>query len=186
MVVAGSTPSLQYPTSESLASGSQEALVEVEPAASSAGSSTESIRSLLLCAAQEYLSTLGDKLQFQALVGLERLLSPPSSCAPSLQFILEHPDHTTGSTSVTGSLSTPAPSSLHQPNWLIGNRVDITVTIYFSFSLAPALPHLSSPHHRQIHLVTSSPRHLVTSSPHHHVTLSPHHHVTSSPHHPST
>ena len=127
MVVAGSTPSLQYLTSESLASGGQEALMEEEPAAPSVGSSSESIWSSLLCAAHTYLKALGDKLQFRALVGLERILSPPSSRAPLLQFISEHPDHTTGSTSVTGSLSMLAPSSLHQPNCLVGNRVNIAI-----------------------------------------------------------
>ena len=128
-VVAGSTPSLQYPTSESLASSGQEALVEGQPAASSVGSSTESIWSSLLHAAHAYLKALGDELQFQALVGLEHILSPLSSHAPSLQFVLEHPDHTTGSTSATGSASTPAPSSLHQPNHLIGNRVNIAIQV---------------------------------------------------------
>ena len=127
MVVAGSTPSLQYLTSESLASSSQEALAEEEPAAPSVGSSSESIWSSLLCAAHTYLKALGDELQFRALVGLEHILSPPSSRAPLLQFISEHPDHTTRSTLVTSSLSTPAPSSLHQPNRLIGNRVDIAI-----------------------------------------------------------
>ena len=128
-VVAGSTPSLQYPTLESLASGGQEALAEEEPATPSVGSSSESIWSSLLHATHTYLEALGDKLQFQALVGLKRLLSPLSSGTPSLQFISEHPDHTTGSTSVTGSLSTPAPSSHHQPNHLVGNRVDIAIQV---------------------------------------------------------
>ena len=127
MVVAGSTPSLQYLTLESLASGGQEALMEEEPATPSVGSSSESIWSSLLRAAHTYLKALGDELQFQALVGLERILSPPSSRAPLLQFISEHPDHTTRSTSVTGSLSILASSSLHQPNCLVGNRVNIAI-----------------------------------------------------------
>ena len=54
---------------------------------------------------------------------------PPSSHAPSLEIHFEQPDHTTGSTSVTGSQSTPAPSSLHQPNRLVGNRVDIAIRV---------------------------------------------------------
>ena len=127
MLIGGSTPSLQYLTLESLASSSQEALVEEQSATSSVGSSSESIHSSLLQAAHAYLEALGDELQFHAQVGLEHILSPLTSHAPSLQFILEHPDHTTGSTSVTSSLSTPALSSLHQPNWLISNRVDIAI-----------------------------------------------------------
>ena len=128
-LIGGSTPSLQYLSSESLASSGQEALAEEQPAAPSVGSSTKSICSSLLCAAHAYLEALNDELQFHALVGLEQLLSPPSSHAPSLQFILEHLDHTTGSTSVTGSASTPAPSSLHQPNRLVSNRVNITIQV---------------------------------------------------------
>ena len=54
---------------------------------------------------------------------------PPSSRAPSLEIHFEQPDHTTGSTTATGSLSTPAPSSLHQPNRLVGNRVDIAIQV---------------------------------------------------------
>ena len=128
-VIAGSTPSLQYPSLESLASSSQEALVEEQPAAPLVGSSTKSIHSLLLHAAQAYLDTLSDELQFHALVGLEHILSPLLSHAPSLQFILEHLDHTIRSTSVTGSLSTLAPSSLHQPNWLVSNHINIAIWV---------------------------------------------------------
>ena len=129
MVVAGSTPSLQYPSSESLASSSPEALVEEQPVAPLVGSCTESIRSSLLHAAQAYLDALGDELQFHTLVGLKWILSPLPSCTLSLQFVSEHLDHTTGSTSVTGSLSMLAPSSLHQPNRLISNRVNITIQV---------------------------------------------------------
>ena len=127
-VVGGSTPSLQYPTLESLVYGDQEALVEVQ-LASSAGSSSESISSSLLHAAEAYLQGLDAKLRLQEVLRAVRQLSPPSSRAPSLEIHFEQPDHTTGSTSVTGSLSTPPPSSLHQPNRLVGNRVDIAIRV---------------------------------------------------------
>ena len=64
------TPSLQYLTSESLASGGPEALVEAQLAASSRDSSSESISSSLLRAAQAYLEALDDELHFHHLVGL--------------------------------------------------------------------------------------------------------------------
>ena len=127
-VVGGSTPSLQYPSSESLVYGNQEALAE-EQLAVSAGSSSESISSSLLHTAEAYLQGLDAHLQLQELLRAARQLSPPSSRAPSLEIHFEQPDHTTGSTSVTGSQSTPAPSSLHQPNRLIGNRVDIAIRV---------------------------------------------------------
>ena len=122
-VVGGSTPSLQYPTSESLVYGDQEALAEGQLAIPSVGSSSESIRSSLLCAAQAYLEVLDDKLHFHTLVGVLR--TPPSSCALLLKIHLEQPDHTTD----TSSASTPAPSSLHQPNRLVGNRVNIAIQV---------------------------------------------------------
>ena len=125
-VVGGSVPSLQYPTSESLVYGDQEALAEVQ-LAGSADSSSESISSSLLHAAEAYLQGLDAQLQLQELLRAARQLSPPSCRAPSLEIHFEQPDHTTGSTSATGSLSTPAPSSLHQPNRLVGNRVDIAI-----------------------------------------------------------
>ena len=128
MVVGGSTPSLQYPSSESLVYGNQEALAE-EQLAVSTGSSSESISSSLLHAAEAYLQGLDAQLQLQELLRAVQQLSPPSSHAPSLEIHFEQPDHTTGSTSATGSLSTLAPSSLHQPNWLVGNRVDITIRV---------------------------------------------------------
>ena len=127
-VVGGSTPSLQYPSSESLVYGDQEALAE-EQLAGSTDSSSESISSSLLHAAEAYLQGLDAQLRLQELLRAVRQLSPPSSCAPSLEILFEQPDHTTSSTSVTGSLSTPALSSLHQPNWLIGNRVDIAIRV---------------------------------------------------------
>ena len=127
-VVGGSTPSLQYLTSESLVYGDQEALAEVQPAGS-AGSSSKSISSSLLHAAEAYLQGLDAELQLQAVLRAVQQLSPLSSRAPSLEIHFEQLDHTTGSTSVTGSLSTPAPSSLHQPNRLVGNRVDIAIRV---------------------------------------------------------
>ena len=127
-VVGGSTPSLQYPTSESLVYGDQEALAEVQ-LAGSADSSSESISSSLLHAAEAYLQGLDAELRLQEVLRAARQLSPLSSRAPSLEIHFEQPDHTTGSTSVTGSLSTPAPSSLHQPNRLVGNRVDIAIRV---------------------------------------------------------
>ena len=128
MVVGGSTPSLQYLTSESLVYGNQEALAEGQ-LAGSVDSSSESISSSLLHAAEAYLQSLDNQLRLQEVLRAVRQLSPPSSRAPSLEIHFEQPDHTTGSTSVTGSLSTPAPSSLHQPNWLVGNRVDIAIQV---------------------------------------------------------
>ena len=127
-VVGGSTPSLQYPSSESLVYGDQEALVE-EQLASSTGSSSKSISSSLLHAAEAYLQGLDAQLQLQELLRAVCQLSPPSSRAPLLEIHFEQPDHTTGSTSVTSSLSMPAPSSLHQPNRLVGNRVDIAIRV---------------------------------------------------------
>ena len=127
-VVGGSTPSLQYPTSESLVYGDQEALAE-EQLAVSAGSSSESISLSLLHAAEAYLQGLDAELRLQEVLRAVRQLSPPSSRAPLLEIHFEQPDHTTGSTSATGSLSTPAPSSLHQPNRLVGNRVDIAIRV---------------------------------------------------------
>ena len=122
-----STPSLQYPTSESLASGSQEALAEAQLAVSSRDSSSESISSSLLRAAQAYLKALGDQLHFQHLVGA---LSPLTSPDPSLDIVLEQPAHTTGTTTDTGSASTPAPSFLrHLPNWLIDNPVNVALRV---------------------------------------------------------
>ena len=67
MVVSGSTPSLQYPTSESLVYGDQEALAE-EQLAGSTGSSSESISSSLLHAAEAYLQGLDAQLQLQELL----------------------------------------------------------------------------------------------------------------------
>ena len=127
-VVGGSTPSLQYLSSESLVYSDQEALVE-EQLAVPTGSSSESISSSLLHAAEAYLQGLDAQLQLQELLRAVQQLSPPSSRAPSLEIHFEQPDHTTGSTSVTSSLSTLAPSSLHQPNRLIGNRVDIAIQV---------------------------------------------------------
>ena len=66
-VVGGSTPSLQYPSSESLVYGDQEALAE-EQLAVSAGSSSESISSSLLHAAEAYLQDLDAQLQLQELL----------------------------------------------------------------------------------------------------------------------
>ena len=95
------TPSLQYPTSESLANGSPEALAEAQLAISSGDSSSESINSSLLRRAQAYLKALGDQLHFQQLVGP---LSPLTSPNPSLDIVLEQPAHTTGTTTDTGSV----------------------------------------------------------------------------------
>ena len=121
------TPSLQYPTSESLASGGQEALAEAQLAVSSRDSSSESINSSLLRAAQAYLEALEDQLRFQHLVGP---LSPLTSPDPSLDIVLEQPAHTTGTTTDTGSASTPAPSFLqHLPNQLIDNPVNIALRV---------------------------------------------------------
>ena len=121
------TPSLQYLTSESLASGGQEALAEAQLAVSSRDSSSESISSSLLRAAQAYLEALGDQLHFQHLVGA---LSPLTSPDPSLDIVLEQPAHTTGTTTDTGSASTPAPSFLrHLPNRLIDNPVDVALRV---------------------------------------------------------
>ena len=128
MVVGGSTPSLQYPSSESLVYGDQEALAE-EQLAVSTGSSSKSISSSLLHAAEAYLQGLDAQLRLPELLRAVQQLSPPSSHAPSLEIHFKQPDHTTGSTSVTGSLSTPAPSSLHQPNQLVGNRVNIAIRV---------------------------------------------------------
>ena len=127
-MVGGSTPSLQYPTLESLVYGDQEVLAEVQLAGST-GSSSKSISSSLLHTAEAYLQGLDKQLRLQELLRAVRQLSPPSSCTPSLKIHFEQPDHTTGSTSVTSSLSTPAPSSLHQPNQLVGNRVDIAIRV---------------------------------------------------------
>ena len=121
------TPSLQYPTSESLASSGQEALVEEQLAVSSRDSSSESISSSLLRAAQAYLKALRDQLHFQHLVGP---LSPLTSPDPSLDIILEQLAHTTGTTTDTGSASMPAPSFLqHLPNRLIDNPVDVALRV---------------------------------------------------------
>ena len=121
------TPSLQYPTSESLASGGPEALVEEQLAVSSRDSSGESISSSLLRAAQAYLEALDDELHFHQLVGA---LSPLTSPDPSLNIVLKQPAHTTGTTTDTGSVSTPAPSFLrHLPNRLIDNPVDIALRV---------------------------------------------------------
>ena len=121
------TPSLQYPTSESLASGVQEALVEAQLAVSSRDSSSESISSSLLQAAQAYLEALGDQLHFQHLVGP---LSPLTSPDPLLDIVLEQQAHTTGTTTDTSSASMPAPSFLrHLPNQLIDNPVDVALRV---------------------------------------------------------
>ena len=122
-----STPSPQYLTSESLASGGQEALVEAQLAASSGDSSSKSISSSLLEAAQAYLEALNNEFHFHALVGA---LSPLTSPNPSLNIILEQLDHTTGTTTDTGSASTLAPSFLwHLPNQLINNLVNIALRV---------------------------------------------------------
>ena len=122
-----STPSLQYPTLESLASSGQEALGEAQLAVSSRDSSSKSISSSLLRAAQAYLEALGDQLHFQHLVGA---LSPLTSPDPSLDIVLKQPAHTTGTTTNTGSASMLAPSFLwHLPNRLIDNLVDIALRV---------------------------------------------------------
>ena len=122
-----STPSLQYPTSESLASGSPEALAEAQLAISSRDSSSESISSSLLRGAQAYLEALNDKLHFHHLVGP---LSPLTSPDPSLDIVLKQLAHTTGTTTDTASASMLAPSFLqHLPNWLIGNPVNIALRV---------------------------------------------------------
>ena len=121
------TPSLQYPTLESLASNGQEALVKEQLATSSEGSSSESINSLLLHAAQAYLKALDNKLHFHALVGA---LLPLTSPDPLLDIVLKHLAHTTGTTTDTGSVSTLAPSILHHlPNRLIDNLVNIALRV---------------------------------------------------------
>ena len=121
------TPSLQYPTSESLASSGPAALAEAQLAVSSRDSSSESISSSLLRAAQAYLEALGDQLHFHHLVGA---LSPLTSPDPSLDIVLEQPAHTTGTTTNTGSASMPAPSFLqHLLNRLIDNPVDVALRV---------------------------------------------------------
>ena len=121
------TPSLQYPTLESLASGSPEALVEAQLATSSRDSSSESISSSLLRAAQAYLEALDNELHFHHLVGA---LSPLTSPNPLLDIVLEQPAHTTGTTTNTGLASMPAPSFLrHLPNWFIDNPVNVALRV---------------------------------------------------------
>ena len=121
------TPSLQYPTSESLASGGQEALVEAQLAASSEDSSSKSISSSLLEVAQAYLEALNNKFHFHALVGALSLLTSPN---PLLNIVLKQPDHTTSTATNTGSASMPAPSFLqHLPNQLINNLVNIALRV---------------------------------------------------------
>ena len=66
-VVGGSTPSLQYLSSESLVYGNQEALAE-EQLAGSMGSSSESISLSLLHAAEAYLQGLDAQLRLQELL----------------------------------------------------------------------------------------------------------------------
>ena len=122
-----STPSLQYPTSESSASSSQGVLVEGQLATSSHRLSSDSISSSLLHTAQAYLEALNDELHFHALVGA---LTSPSSRTPSLKIHFEQPDHSTGTTTDTGLLSMPAPSFLqHLPNCLIDNLVDVALWV---------------------------------------------------------
>ena len=121
------TPSLQYLTSESLASSGQEALAEEQLAVSSRDSSSESISSSLLRAAQAYLEALEDQLHFQHLVGALSPLTPPD---PLLDIILKQPAHTTGTTTEAGSASTLAPSFLrHLPNQLIDNPVNVALRV---------------------------------------------------------
>ena len=121
------TPSLQYPTSESLANSSPEALAEEQLASSLGGSSSESISSSLLRAAQAYLEALDDELHFHHQVGL---LSPLTSPDPSLDIILEQLAHTTGTTTDTSLASMLAPSFLwHLPNWLINNLVNVALRV---------------------------------------------------------
>ena len=122
-----STSSLQYLTSESLASSGPEALAEAQLAVSSRDSSSESIHSSLLRAAQAYLKALNNELHFHHLVGA---LSPLTSPNPSLNIILEQLAHTTSTTTDTGSASMPAPSFLrHLPNQLINNPVNIALRV---------------------------------------------------------
>ena len=112
---------------KSLANGGPEALAEAQLAVSSGDSSSKSISSSLLQRAQAYLEALRDQLLFQHLVGP---LSPLTSPNPSLDIVLEQPAHTTGTTTDTGSASTPAPSFLrHLPNRLIDNPVDIALRV---------------------------------------------------------
>ena len=142
------TPSLQYPTSESLASGGQEALAEAQLAISSRDSSSESISSSLLRAAQAYLEALRDQLHFHQQVGA---LSPLTSPNPSLNIMLEQPAHTTGTTTDTSSASTPAPSFLrHLPNWLINNPVNIALRVE---DWRQAIPIERYHHHRHVNQV---------------------------------
>ena len=121
------TPSLQYLTLESLANGSPEALAEEQLAISLGDSSSESISSSLLRAAQAYLKALDSKLHFHHLVGP---LSPLTSPDPSLDIILKQPAHTTSTTTDTSLASTPAPSFLrHLPNQLIDNLVNVALRV---------------------------------------------------------
>ena len=121
------TPSLQYPTLESLANSGPEALVEEQLAVSLGDSSSKSISSSLLQAAQAYLKALDDELHFHHLVGL---LSPLTSPDPSLDIVLEQPAHTTGTTTDTGLASMPTPSFLrHLPNRLIDNLVNVALRV---------------------------------------------------------
>ena len=122
-----STPSLQYPNSESLANGGPEALAEAQLAISLGDSSSESISSSLLQAAQAYLEALDNELHFHHLVGP---LSPLTSPDPLLNITLEQLAHTTSTTTDTGSASMPAPSFLqHLPNWLIDNLVNVALRV---------------------------------------------------------
>ena len=142
------TPSLQYPTSESLASGSPEALAEAQPAVSSGDSSSESINSSLLRATQAYLEALDDKLHFHHLVGLHLPLTSPD---PLLDIVLEQPAHTTGTTTDTGSASTLAPFFLwHLPNWLIDNLVDVALRVE---GWRQGVPRERYHHHRHVNQV---------------------------------
>ena len=121
------TPSLQYPTLESSASNSQGALAEGQLATSLRGSSSNSSNSSLLHAVQAYLKALGNELHFHVLVGA---LTPPSSQNPLLDIHFKQLDHTTSTTTNTGSLSMLAPSFLwHLPNRLVDNPVDITLRV---------------------------------------------------------
>ena len=122
-----STPSLQYLTSESLASSSQEALAEGQLAVHSDDSSSKSINLSLLHAVQAYLKALDDELHFRALVGG---LLPLTSPTPSLNIILKQLAYTTSTTTDTSSQSIPAPSFLHHlPNQLIDNLVNIALRV---------------------------------------------------------
>ena len=143
-----STPSLQYPTSESLASSGPEALAEAQLAKSSRDSSSESINSSLLQRAQAYLEALGDQLHFQQLVGA---LSPLTSPDPSLDIVLEQLAHTTGTTTDTGSASMLAPSFLqHLPNRLIDNLVDVALRVE---GWRQGIPRERYHHHRHVNQV---------------------------------